>query len=62
VVRLGLGRIVALYHWSASSYQHYWPTTSLTYSVPLFLSRQCDRTPGSAPPGGRARRVRRRRA
>ena len=39
-VRLGLGRIVASHCRSSTSYP-----VSLTYSVPLFLRRQCDRNP-----------------
>jgi hypothetical protein len=42
VVAVGLGRIVALYHLLI----HVTPE-SLTYSVPLFLKRQCDRTLGA---------------
>jgi hypothetical protein len=38
---LGLGRIVALYHLLI-----YFIPDSLSYSVPLFLKRQCDRTLG----------------
>ena len=37
--RIGLGRIVALYHLLIL-----FTPKSLTYSVPLFLKRQCDRT------------------
>jgi hypothetical protein len=47
-VRLGLGRIVALYH----RLVHFIPE-SLAYSVPLFLKRQCDRTLGATQPGRR---------
>ena len=40
---LGLGRIVALYFRSSTSYPY-----SLTYSVPLLLKRRCDGNPGGA--------------
>jgi hypothetical protein len=42
---LGLGRPVALYYLLILFIPE-----SLTYSVPLFLKRQCDRTLGLAPP------------
>ena len=42
-VGLGLGRIVAL----LPPLIHFTPDL-LTYSVPLFLKRQCDRTQGAA--------------
>jgi ankyrin repeat protein len=48
-VGLGLGRIVALYHLLILFIPE-----SLTYSVPVFLRRQCDRTLGRAA-GGAAR-------
>jgi hypothetical protein len=54
-VALGLGRIVALYHLLILFIPE-----SLTYLVPLFLKRQCDRTPGRAASWahrGRARRA-----
>jgi hypothetical protein len=40
-VILGLGRIIALRHRPSSSYQMH----SHKYSMPLFLKRQCERTP-----------------
>jgi hypothetical protein len=43
-VSVGLGRIVALHHLLIL-----FTPDSLTYSVPLFLTRQCDRTPGGRP-------------
>ena len=46
LVRLGLAaraRVAALYDRSIHCLPY-----SLTYSVPLFLKRQCDRTPGAA--------------
>jgi hypothetical protein len=42
--RLGLGRILA--SGFALPFIHFIPD-SLTYSVPLFLKRQCDQTPGT---------------
>jgi hypothetical protein len=41
-VEIGLVRIVALYYRSSTLYVL---PGSLTYAVPLFLKRQCDRTP-----------------
>ena len=50
---LGLGRVVASYHLLI----HAIPK-SLTYSVPRFLKRQCDRTLGEPARRGRRRPVR----
>jgi hypothetical protein len=50
-VRPGLGRIVALYYIPGIHFVPY----SLTYPVPLFLKRQCDRTPGPPSPWRRRR-------
>jgi hypothetical protein len=42
----GLGRIIALHHLLIRSIPDF-----LTYSVPPFLKRHCDRTPGARPRG-----------